>query len=77
MGRFRVAVPYLCWVTVDVEANDIDHAEEVACHEVEVQSLVGHGGMDKLIGVSVNQSIACNGEPFTVGTVFFDVEQLS
>ena len=52
MSKYTVEVPYLVWVTIkDIEADDKDHAEELAYDATYIDAYCGNGGIDKLIGV--------------------------
>ena len=51
MKRYRVSIPYACWVTVDVEAENEEEAIEAAFDNGAIGHFCGNGGNDKLIGV--------------------------
>lgn len=50
--KYRVTIPYACFVTVEVEADSEDAAEELAFEEGYISQYCGNGGCDKLIGVA-------------------------
>lgn len=52
MPRYRVSMPFICTVWLDVDADDRESAEEIASEGASLQGLVGNGGVgDKMIGV--------------------------
>lgn len=60
--KYRVSIPYLCYVTVTVDAGNEDEAVEKACDD---GSIASYGGTDKLVGVSSkNASIEAPDSPF-------------
>ncbi len=62
--KYRVTLPSKVWVTVDVEAESQEEAEEIAIDEGSISGYCGNFGTDKLIGVSGdNASIEANCEP--------------
>ena len=65
MKKFKVTIPYVCYVTTEVQADDKDDAIDLACMDTYVGSFCGNGGNgDKLIGVTGdNESIEINQEP--------------
>lgn len=53
MTKYRVCIPYICWVGVTLEADSEDDAIERALGESQPMQLVGNGGCgDKMIGVN-------------------------
>ena len=50
--KYRVTVPYAVFVTVEVEAESKQDAEDAACDEIYISNFCGNGGSDKLIGVT-------------------------
>jgi hypothetical protein len=74
MKKYIVTIPYACFVTVEVEANNEREAEEMAIDEGYITSYAGNGGFDKLIGVyGSNVSIEAGDEPIA-GIDDFNVE---
>lgn len=68
--KFKVSIPYVCWVGVTVEAEDEETAIELAYGQARPHSVIGNGGNDKLIGVDGDHTIEVDDEPadnFTVG----------
>lgn len=51
MKKYRVVIPFPVWVSVVVEADTPEEAEEVALGEVYLDQYAGNGGTDKIIGV--------------------------
>jgi len=62
--KFRVTGKTTVEVTIEVEADSIEHAKEVAYDELcGLQCYVGNGGMDKLIGVDgETETVSADGE---------------
>ncbi len=61
--KFRILRPVFAWVTVEVEADSKEHA--LALEEempVTVSSLVGNGGIDKMIGVDESYASIAAGD---------------
>ena len=62
--KYRVTIPYACWVTVEVEASNEEEAEELAFEDSGITGNCGNGGNDKLIGVyGENVSIEAGDDP--------------
>lgn len=61
--KYRVTIPYACFVTVEVEADNAEAAKEAAFEAAWISGYVGNGGSGKLIGVyGSNVSIAAGEE---------------
>lgn len=67
MKKYRVSVPYVVWVDVDVQASDDDNAIEVAMEEAYLCGYAGNGSTTKLVGNNIPGSIveACE-EPLYI-----------
>ena len=78
MPKYKVTIPYACFVTVEVEADNKEDAEDKANDEVYIGSYAGNGGSNKLIGVSEpNMSIEVNEESIEGVDVFsIEVEEV-
>lgn len=50
--KYKVTVPYAIFVTVEVEADSVEEAEDEAFDHIYVCGYAGNGGTDKLIGVT-------------------------
>ena len=57
MKKYRVTIPFACFVSVTVEADSKEEAEENGYREASITSYCGNGGSDKLIGVYGDESI--------------------
>ena len=62
--RYRVSVPFLCFVTVEVEANSEEEAIDAGIQGAWINSYVGNGSANSLIGVSEG-GISAADEPCT------------
>ena len=62
MKKYRVSVPFVVWVSLEVEADDQEAAEEKGYIEASIQSYMGNGSSDRLIGVTEG-SIFASDEP--------------
>ena len=51
MPKYRVVLPFACFVAVVLDADSEDAAIETAHDEGYIASFCGNGGSDKLIGV--------------------------
>ncbi|MDA3855892.1 MAG: hypothetical protein PF569_06520 [Candidatus Woesearchaeota archaeon] len=66
--KYRVEIPYACFVTVDVEAENREDAIDKAWENARISHYAGNGGTSKLIGVSSsNVNIDFNDEPIDIG----------
>ena len=73
--RFTVRVPFVVWVSVDVEADDENEAEEIGLGEASISGYCGNGGSNKLVGVSgENLSIEHCDEPLDLERIHVQVE---
>lgn len=62
--KYRVTIPFACFVSVEVEAENAEAAEEIAFEDAYPSGYAGNGGTDKLIGVrGSNVSIEAGEEP--------------
>jgi hypothetical protein len=62
--KYKVSIPFVCYVEVKVESETREQAIEEAMEEARITSFCGNGGSDKLIGVyGSNVSIYANEEP--------------
>lgn len=52
MAKYRIPFRGTIWVSIEVEAETIQKAIQIAEKEVHVSSYCGNGGCDKLVGVS-------------------------
>lgn len=64
MKKFRVAVPFIVWVDVDVKAEDKDEAIEAATQEAFLTNYAGNGSTTNLIGNDISGSVIEAGEEF-------------
>ena len=76
MSKYRVSVPYIVWVSDDIEADSKEEAIEKSYEEFYVSGYCGNGGTDRLVGVT-SGSIESDGEP-AEGTVelYADAEEI-
>lgn len=73
--KFCVTVPYAVFVTIEVDADSREEAEEQAINEIYVTGYCGNGGTDKLIGVTEG-SIEFGDTPLEDGGFSIDVKEL-
>lgn len=52
MKKFRIPFKTTLWVNVEIEAETLEEAIELAEDEAYVSNYCGNGGCDKLVGVS-------------------------
>ena len=71
MPKYRVTVPFACFVSVEIEADNEDDAKDQAEQEVSIGGYAGNGGTGKLIGVSGT------GESIEAGDVPLDMPPFS
>ena len=74
MPKYKVTIPYACHVTVEVEADNEEDAEDKAFDDGYISSFAGNGGMDKLIGVSGSNVSIEAGEESIEGVDGFSIE---
>ena len=68
MAKYRVEVPYLIWVTKEVEADSEESAIDIVIDNANIGYLVGNNGTDKIIGIQ-DGSIEFGCEPFEKGDI--------
>ena len=56
MSNYRVSIPYIIYVDIEVEADDEESAVEEAYDLSHISNYVGNGGSDKLVGVCSSQA---------------------
>lgn len=76
MKKFRVSVPYVVWVSVEVDAEDQESAIEASFEEAFLTGYCGNGGTDKLVGVSGGASVEAGDTPIDFGGVGIEVEEI-
>jgi hypothetical protein len=75
MPRFLVRVPYCVWVSIEVDADDAEQAQEAAWDHVGLRGFCGNGGTNKLVGVSgENVSVEACEEPLDFEGLSVEVE---
>jgi len=75
MKKYRVTFPYVCFVAVNVEAENKDDAIDLAEEDAGITGFCGNGGSDKLIGVyGENVSISASEEPIDGFPVKLQIE---
>lgn len=70
----KVQVPYIVYVTVEIDTDDPEVAKDEAWERSQISSFAGNGGYDKIIGVYGSSSIEASEEPYTCDG--FDLEIL-
>lgn len=56
MKKYSVTLPYACFVTVEVEAENSEDVIQEAFIDVYINNYEGNGGYDKFIGVSCSNA---------------------
>ena len=77
MKKYRVTIPFPVFISIDVEAESMVDAEDIALNEVVLISYAGNGGTDKLVGVSgSNMSIEPGEMHIDTGGYDINIEEL-
>ena len=76
MNKYKVTIPFVCFVSVEVEAEDKEDAVDVAYDEASLQTFAGNGGWDKLIGVSSSNHTVEAGETLDWDGFEVEIEEL-
>ena len=77
MPKYRVTVPFACFVSIEIEADNEDEAKEEAEQEACINAYVGNGGSDMLIGVDGDgESIEAGDTPLDMPPFSIEAELL-
>lgn len=77
MRKYKITIPFPVFVSIEVEAEDEETAEEAAFAEAYIDSYAGNGGSDKLIGVSgSNVSIEAGETPIEEKPFSIEIEEI-
>jgi len=77
MKKYRVTIPFPVFVSVEVDAENPEEAEDAAFKDAYISSYAGNGGTDKLIGVDVdNVSIEAGESHIDSGGFSVNVEEV-
>ena len=77
MKKYKVTIPYLCWVKATVEAESEDEAIGATIEDGQIDHYVANGGTDKLIGVyRENVYICANEAPYEEHGHEIEVEEI-
>lgn len=74
--KYQVSIPYVCWVYVEVDADDEKEAEDLAFEEGDLSGYAGNGGMDKLIGTTSNRASVEIGDVLDCENISIMIEQV-
>lgn len=55
--KYRVAIPFIIWASVEVDADSEQEAIEEALNDTSLTTYCGNGGDDKLVGTYCHASI--------------------
>jgi len=72
--KYRVSVPYVVWVTDEIEADDIDGALEKS-YELQLSSYAGNNAYDRLVGVTSGSVEVCD-EPLGTDGIEIQIDRV-